>query len=159
MTHRSATTLTGEVNNIDHIITVQCSAGKPRVLAFLWKPLDMHNPTKHCSSAPCHGNGTLQWQFIVHCYRGSIPKSGQDPAHQNRITVIQIWGLFWFIRFALGWHLLVAQIWQTEADHPSAIIPCGMWAGWGCHRNSFSIWVATTRCTSSAVLFGCMVGV
>lgn len=48
MTHRSATTLIGEVNKIDQIITVQCSAGKPWVLAFVWKPLDMHNPTKHC---------------------------------------------------------------------------------------------------------------
>jgi len=26
--------------------------------------------------------------------------------------------------------LIVAQIWQTGADRPSAIIPCGMWARW-----------------------------
>ena len=29
-----------------------------------------------------------------------------------------------------GWD--VAHFWQTEAEHPSAIIPCGMWAGCTC---------------------------
>lgn len=31
-----------DVSNIDHLIPMRCSAGKPWVLAFMWMPLDMH---------------------------------------------------------------------------------------------------------------------
>lgn len=37
--NQSAKTLkpvTGEVHSIDHLVTAQCSAGKPWVLAFIW---------------------------------------------------------------------------------------------------------------------------
>lgn len=33
-------------DNIDELITMQCSAGKPRALAFTWVPLDTYNPYK-----------------------------------------------------------------------------------------------------------------
>lgn len=49
--HWSATKLKqliGEINNTDHFVTMQCSARKPWVLAFIWMPLDMHHPFKHC---------------------------------------------------------------------------------------------------------------
>lgn len=45
--------LTGNVNNIDHPFTTQCSAGKTWVLAFMWLPLDLH----HLTTAH-HGNIT-----------------------------------------------------------------------------------------------------
>lgn len=49
-THWSATRLkplTGKVNNIDHLVTVQCSAEKPLVLVFIWTPFDVHHPPEH----------------------------------------------------------------------------------------------------------------
>ncbi len=50
-----------------------------------------------------------------------------------QINVAQIWAssaLFGLFMADIGpsFGLLVAQIWQTGADCPSAIIPCGMWA-------------------------------
>lgn len=48
--HRSATTLeplTGDVNHIDHLVTLQRSPTKPWVLAVIWMPFDMHHPSKH----------------------------------------------------------------------------------------------------------------
>ena len=48
--HWSDTTLKsliGDMNNIDHLITMQCYAGKPWVLVFMWMPLDMHQPSEH----------------------------------------------------------------------------------------------------------------
>ena len=32
------------MNNIDHLVTMQCSAVKPRVLTFMWMQLDMQYP-------------------------------------------------------------------------------------------------------------------
>ena len=46
--HRSASKLklvTGDVNNIDHLVIMQCSAGKPCILPFIWMPLDSHHPS------------------------------------------------------------------------------------------------------------------
>ncbi len=50
-----------------------------------------------------------------------------------KINVTQIWAssaLFGSFMADIGpsFGLLVAQIWQTGPDRPSAIIPCGMWA-------------------------------
>ena len=56
---------TTNLNNIDHLITMWCSAGKPWVLAFMWMPLDTHHPSKHCcglSTTP-HHNNTIWWQW------------------------------------------------------------------------------------------------
>ena len=55
--------LTGEVNNADHLFTMQYSAARPWILAFMWMPLDMHHPPKHCcrSTTPPHDNSTSWW--------------------------------------------------------------------------------------------------
>ena len=62
--------LTGDVNNTDHLITIRCSAGEPRALAFMWMPLDTHHPSKHCSepSTPTHHNNTPKWPMAVAPY-------------------------------------------------------------------------------------------
>ncbi len=57
-----------------------------------------------------------------------------------KINVAQIWvssALFGLLMAYIGpsFGLLVAQIWQTLEDRPSAIIPCGMWA-----RLKFQVW-------------------
>ena len=36
--------LIGDVNETPHLVELQCSAGKPWVPAFMWKPLDTHRP-------------------------------------------------------------------------------------------------------------------
>ena len=41
--------LTGDVNNTDHLVTMQCSAGRPWVLAFMRMPVCMDHTRGHCS--------------------------------------------------------------------------------------------------------------
>lgn len=42
----SLTPLMGEVTNTDHCVAVECSAGKPRALTFVWVISDMLRPPK-----------------------------------------------------------------------------------------------------------------
>lgn len=53
--HRSAATLKplrSEVNNIDHHVTMQSSAGKPSVLEFMWMPIGTHHPNTISDQVP-----------------------------------------------------------------------------------------------------------
>lgn len=52
--------LTGDVNNLYHLPSMQCSAGKSWVLEFIWMLLDPYHPSKH-HCGPCippHPNAT-----------------------------------------------------------------------------------------------------
>lgn len=53
-----------QVNNTVHLVTMQCSAGKPWLSAFMRTPLDKRHLPKHCRrpSAPPCGNSTPRWQ-------------------------------------------------------------------------------------------------
>lgn len=90
--------------------------------------------------------------FFTHTLKINYGTWTQANSNLNKPELTEIWatvhsllvgwicpgsGWFWFIQFALGWHevvswLLLAQFWQTAADHLSAIIPRAMLAGWGC---------------------------
>lgn len=61
----------GEVNNIDHLIVMQCSAGKPQVLYSCGCYSDTYHQPEHCCrpSTPFHGNVT-PWQQC-------LPPAGQ----------------------------------------------------------------------------------
>ena len=42
-----------DVINIDYLVTAQCSAGKPWVLAFMWMPLDIKTPIQSLLRIKC----------------------------------------------------------------------------------------------------------
>lgn len=48
--------LTGDVNNIDHLITLRCSAGKPWVLAFMFTLSTQPNTVVDQLHLPYHNN-------------------------------------------------------------------------------------------------------
>ena len=80
--HQSAITLwplTGEVNNIDHIGTMWCSAGKPWILASVL--MRLRHPNKHCprTSTLPHGNGNPKCHWPT-------PAGKCTPPHGNNIN-------------------------------------------------------------------------
>lgn len=80
--HPSATTLEplgeGEVNNTDHLDAIQCSAGIPWLLEFMW----MHfNTVCRRSTLPC-SKRTPCWQLplqqdkVHFCTKKKLPRNG-----------------------------------------------------------------------------------
>ena len=123
----SATTLkplTGDVNNTDHLITTQCSAGKPWVLAFMWMPLDTHHPSKHCCepSAPPHHNNTTWWQCPPPANtaqkqleaHNKAPKVSTGPPNSPDLNLIDhhLWNV-------------LEQVWSMDDPTPQHIVPRG----------------------------------
>ena len=86
--HWSTTTLKplrGNVSNTDHLITMQCSAGKPWVLRFMWMPLDMHHTSQNrCTpSTTPHGNDTP--------LMAAAPQQDNAPTHYKNCSGMA-WG-------------------------------------------------------------------
>ena len=86
--HWSTTTLQplrAHVSNTDHLITMQCSAGKPWVLAFMWMPLDMHHTSQNrCTpSTTPHGNDTP--------LMAAAPQQDNAPTHYKNCSGMA-WG-------------------------------------------------------------------
>ena len=93
--HTTLKPLTGDMNNIDHLFTMQCSAEKPWVLAFTWTSFDMNHPSKHCCgpSTPPHHSNIAQWQW-PHPQQDNLPWHTTNTAqeqleeHSNRPKVL-----------------------------------------------------------------------
>ena len=89
--HRSATTLkplTGDMNNIDHVIIMQCSAGKPWVLAFMWMPLDTHrHPSKHWCGPSAPPSSQQHYLMAVAPQQDNVPwhtaNTAQEPLGEH----------------------------------------------------------------------------
>lgn len=91
---RSATTLkrlTGEVNNIEPLITMQCSLGNPWVRAFKWMP-HWHAPTTQTLSQVKYtlfGNGTPGWQWPL--LAGCVPPHYCSGMAHNKDLKVSTW--------------------------------------------------------------------
>ena len=64
---------TGDETNIDHLISMQCSAWKPWLLAFMWMPLDMNHPSKHCCGPRTPPSSQQHYPMAVAPQQGNVP--------------------------------------------------------------------------------------
>ena len=82
--------------DIDHVVTMQCSAGKPYALSFMLTPFDTHHTSKHHRGPNTPPHGTLKMaMYLLHLSRwcnisGKLGVTADCPylAHLSASTLI-----------------------------------------------------------------------
>ena len=96
-TVRSAWTLKplkGDVNNTEHLITINCSVGKPLILPFMYTT---HPDTVAGVQVPPYGNSTLWWQWCTigtTCLATPYKLFRNGSKNVTKSLGLQQWGLF-----------------------------------------------------------------